>query len=105
MLGQVLGRVLLGQPCAVQQLSLQQGQVGLVIHSIIRVRSVGKYSRLAHALSKEVQSELTVASQRVLGLRGSGMVRLGLVGFEAKIFRLGHKQPLYYPIILFLVVF
>lgn len=29
MLGEVLGRVLFGQPCAVEELALQQGQVGL----------------------------------------------------------------------------
>ena len=32
MLGEVLGRVLFGQPCAVEELALQQGQVGLWEH-------------------------------------------------------------------------
>lgn len=32
MLGEVLGRVLFSQPCAVEELALQQGQVGLQEH-------------------------------------------------------------------------
>lgn len=32
MLGEVLGRVLFGQSCAVKELALQQGQVGLQEH-------------------------------------------------------------------------
>lgn len=32
MLGEVLGRVLFGQSCAVEELTLQQGQVGLQEH-------------------------------------------------------------------------